>query len=73
MINKLQTVRLMTFVKILLINNVFYLISRAGDLPNNDCLMPFITSSHNNLEGFISSQISVTLTCLSQETKIDNK
>lgn len=39
----------MTVVKILVVNNRFYLINSAGDLMNNDSLMPFIASFHNNL------------------------
>lgn len=60
----------MTVVKILVVNNVFYLINSVVDLLNNDSLMP---SFHNNLESFIPLQISVTLTRLSQGGKIDNK
>lgn len=73
-INRLPTVWLMTAVKILVVNNVFYLINSVGDFLNNDSLMPFIASFHNNLESFIPLQISVTLTCLSQgEKSIINK
>lgn len=59
----------MTVVKILDMNNVFYLANSVGDLLNNDSLMPFIASFHNNLESFIPLQISVTLTRLSQRKK----
>lgn len=72
-INKLQTVGLMTLVKILVVNNVFYLINSVGDLLNNDSFMPFIAAFPSNLERFIPLQISVKLTSLSQGKKINNK
>lgn len=69
----LHTVQPMTVIKILVMNNVFFLIGCVGDLLSKDSLIPFITSFHNNLEGFNHLQISVKLICLSQEKKINNK
>lgn len=61
----------MTVVKILVVNNRFYL--SAGDLMNNDSLMPFIASFHNNLESFIPLANICNVNMFIAGEEIDNK
>lgn len=63
----------MTVVKILVVNNGFYLINSAGDLMNNDSLMPFIASFHNNLESFIPLANICNVNMFIAGEEIDNK
>lgn len=63
----------MSVVKILVVNNGFYLINSAGDLMNNDSLMPFIASFHNNLESFIPLANICNVNMFIAGEEIDNK
>lgn len=63
----------MTVVKILVVNNRFYLINSARDLMNNDSLMPFIASFHNNLESFIPLANICNVNMFIAGEEIDNK